>query len=230
MRERRPQPAVHRFVGLAEVLTPLAVPDDQVLGDFRDLGNTDLTCKRPLLLPVRMLRPKLQSRPAQRLPRFVQEDRGRTEHGFHAADAVASLSHAGDKLYRRVPKRVHLPVARDRSPSIGHHAPYLVSRWACAIASESTSFAGKVPSTPRPQAFSLNASLGSAGAASRGCSRNGTGCHEWPASTAGVEWSPATMNTSACNSCNDSKCLSSSSSAAIFAWKSPSSPAASARL
>src|SRR6185295_11748845 len=74
VRERRFHAKVHAFVGLAEVLAALAVPDDRVRGDLGDLRDADLAGERALFGRVEVLRADDDRRAAQLRGHVAQPD------------------------------------------------------------------------------------------------------------------------------------------------------------
>src|SRR5215207_2185772 len=109
------------------------------------------------------------------------------------------------------------------------HAPYLVRRPAAASSWGRRCLASKRPREPWRQLTSSNLGRPSA-AAVPPHSSTGTGCQEWAAIWAGVEWSPVTAMTSTPASRMRGMRTSTSSMAATLRSKSPSSPAESVFL
>src|SRR5215211_6862791 len=109
------------------------------------------------------------------------------------------------------------------------HAPYLVRRPAAASSWGSRCLASKRPREPWRQLTSSKPPRPSA-AAVPPHSSTGTGCQEWAAIWAGVEWSPVTAMTSIPDSRMWGMRASTSSMAATLRSKSPSSPAESVFL
>src|SRR3990170_7262072 len=181
----------------------------------------------------------------KRLPSRRQVHERRAHHLLHPTHAVYRLTQAARQRQRALQPRVALPVRRCYGCPSGHtttlsalicahlwlvpHAPYFVSRPAWASARGSASMAGNVPSEPFWSATSLKASQASARVQDARI-RNGTGCQEWPAITAGVEWSPATISTSGSSARSAGTAASTSSRFAPFRSKSPSPPGGSVFL
>src|SRR5215218_1116452 len=109
------------------------------------------------------------------------------------------------------------------------HAPYLVRRPAAASSWGRRCLASKRPREPWRQVTSSKPGRPSA-AAVPPHSSTGTGCQEWAAIWAGVEWSPVTARTSTPASSMRGTRASTSSMAATLRSKSPSSPAESVFL
>src|SRR5215217_596338 len=109
------------------------------------------------------------------------------------------------------------------------HAPYLVRRPAAASSWGRRCLASKRPREPWRQLTSSKWGRPSA-AAVPPHSSTGTGCQEWAAIWAGVEWSPVTARTSTPASSMRGTRASTSSMAATLRSKSPSSPAESVFL
>src|SRR5215218_2909169 len=121
------------------------------------------------------------------------------------------------------------PGARTPRQDDPFHAPYLVRRPAAASSWGRRCLASKRPREPWRQVTTSKAGRPSAEAVPPHSS-TGTGCQEWAAIWAGVEWSPVTARTSTPASSMRGTRASTSSMAATLRSKSPSSPAESVFL
>src|SRR5581483_2886114 len=89
-----------------------------------------------------------------------QMDEGRTDDLLDGRDAVRALQDALAEGTRLLGGGVHLPIAGNDWRAHGY-GPNFVKRRAWAIASGSTSCAGKVPRAPRAQSRSLKPTVSS---------------------------------------------------------------------
>ena len=110
------------LVRLAEVLAPLAVPQDHALAaGFLQHDHAHLAGERALLLVMAVLREQLDRRALQGL--FHRGERAeRRSHGHLRGRAIEELAQLAGELRGLAGRLVHLPVAADELTP-GHRAP-----------------------------------------------------------------------------------------------------------
>src|SRR2546425_9354037 len=113
------QAAVHRLVGLAEVLAALGVPDDDVRAPrLAQHRRRDLAGVGALRLPVDVLRPETDLRAGNCLGDGLEGREGRGDRHLAAGYAADRLGERSRERHGLASRPVHLPVAGDQRCAI----------------------------------------------------------------------------------------------------------------
>src|ERR1700756_4940352 len=105
------QPQVHRVVGLAEVLPPLRVSDDDMIHSPRQqLANRYFTRKGAFFLPMHVLRADRHVRPFRRVQSCGNIQERRADDDLVARVSGHERKEVAEEVARLVRSLVHLPV------------------------------------------------------------------------------------------------------------------------